>query len=448
MFPTRAWLLAALLGACPSCFSLDSTTDEIIPALAMGTGATVEDATDDALSRVVEKAVGTYLFHEMQVHDGVLEEELVAFRAAIIEDYAILTAIQDDNGAWNVRILAHVNTMPLSGRLRQTIQITEGDVNGASLVQNLLAKQKSWQTFVADAQVALKELLNGFPEDYILLTPLGDLAIADSGSEGFATVTLSYQLGVKESYSKAFASPMSRLLSDIGAKDQQSLNLEYQYDAGIESRYLLFPSGSQVNPSTPRFRHYYTKYEPVVSFCDGRAQEDLEGTCFVFIHNSKGTNGGFQPDFISMDSFRVSSDVIRPIRDSWNKPGQLSVRVSLFSSTGDLISQQSNPIGYDADTYLFSMPVLAGERTLTIRRRNSAGVGYVGWVKIPEGVSGALLSPVPLTLEGEQQRWDDTFLDDGSFNIRYPSAVDFRFTMPYSKLELVARVEAEVVRTR
>jgi hypothetical protein len=213
------WAKISVLSLFVACASTDKQTGaEIVPIIAVGTGRTPPEAREDALLRATEDAVGSYLFAETTLSNEELHEQIVNFRAGIIEHYVVLTSEQRPDGRWSIKVLADVNTEPITSLKGVSVPTTGEEVDGAGAVASALAKKRSRQLFLSEASKALAETLSGFPGEYLNVNQVGKMKILDTNSPRLAAVHLDYRIAMdQDRYNREFFPIMTRILDRIGS---------------------------------------------------------------------------------------------------------------------------------------------------------------------------------------------------------------------------------------
>lgn len=206
----------SLFVACAS--TVRPTESEVLPVIAVGTGLTPAEAREDALLRATEVAVGSYVFAETTLSDGELREHIVNFRAGIIERYIVLTSEQRPDGHWSIKVMADVNTEPITSLKGVSVPTTAEEVDGAGVVASALAKKRSRQLFLSEASKALAETLSNFPGEYVNVNQVGEMKILDTSSPRLAAVHLDYRITIdQDRYNREFFPIMTRILDRIGS---------------------------------------------------------------------------------------------------------------------------------------------------------------------------------------------------------------------------------------
>jgi hypothetical protein len=147
----------------------EASSLSVVPIVAEGIGSSAHEARQDAFLRAAEEAVGAFVFAETSLSEEEIREEIVNLSAGIIEDYELLRTGQLSDGSYSVKILAHVNTQPLTSKLMSEADVSHGEVQGRALVREALTRKHSRERFATQAKKALTEVLKGFPEDYLVL---------------------------------------------------------------------------------------------------------------------------------------------------------------------------------------------------------------------------------------------------------------------------------------
>ena len=376
---------------------------DVLPVVATGTGMTPAAARDDAFRQAIEEVVGTYIFSEMSLEEDHLNESIFDFSAGVIEDYQELYLKQDERGVWSSKVLAEVNTEPITSKLFGEVRITEGEFDGASAVKTALARKSSRDKFVRSGKAALTEVMASFPEDYIYFEQSGDMLIKDVGDSTTAQIDLRYDLCCDhERLVGGFFPAIKGLLGDL-AEEQPWIDLRWKredYSGGKRGSRLAFVDYEarwQWSSLTDRVSDAGLKQNVVLLF-------DIESVTKLFV---------YEEFYLSTKAYLIDSSIGTILSELWIPNRSIGARLTALGEDGEALFVSEVPIvGEDSraieSEYLFITPL--------------------------EDV-GTLISPFPAS--GERS-------DSGNFYPDHYPQVTFSLKVPYSVLEKVVGFRVDV----
>lgn len=401
------WAKISVLSLFAACASTDKQTGaEIVPIIAVGTGWTPPEAREDALLRATEDAVGSYLFAETTLSNEELHEQIVNFRAGIIEHYVVLTSEQLSDGRWSIKVLADVNTMPITSNFMTTAAVTEETVDAATLVKTTLARKRSREQFIRGARAALGEVLKGFPEEFLSLEPSGELSIIDSSSSTTALVEVRYQLDYdKDGFEKGFLPAFAKLAEDIG-REVNHLSEDLPDSSLIKA--MLAPLELILGDDLLVFMRRRIGDEALGDVRDDyKSLMNINNGHLVLV--SPGPN--WVNNGIYLKPYRIDVESAEGLRKAWMPKGEVRARLIGLGSQGTVLFEEFVPLGLENAAYAFITPFGPGE-------------GY-----------GTLICPFPASGERGTQ-----------IVAKLSPPVTFRFQIPYDTLEKVKSLQVDVSR--
>jgi len=372
-----------------------------------GAGFTAHEARQDAFLRAAEKAVGAYVFAETSLSEEEIREEIVNLSAGIVEDYELLRTGQLSDGSYSVKILAHVNTQPLTSKLMSETKVSHGEIQGGELVKAALTRKHSRERFVTQSRKALTEVLKGFPEDYLVLKESGSFAITDTTSDSKGLVETSYTLIYdKERYEESFLPALERLLVDIGEEvdlifgdapdsviTDVFVKLPMELLLGVlgGGDYVVFGERTSANRLRVNLSSEYSDF--------GKPDQKHR---IIVVQEPKGLwDHGFE-----FKVLRIDSETAKSIQAAWVRSGQIKARLSGRADSGKLLFQSDVPLALGKHVFLSPL-----------------GGGTLISPLLASGTSSNLIV-----------EWT------------YEVPIHFKFPVPYQVLEEVTELEAEVVR--
>lgn len=204
-----------------------ATPGEVVTVKARGVGANKVEALKDAYRDAVERAVGLYVDAEQQVkNDAVLADAVLTQSNAYIQSYEIVKE-SNENGAFQVRILAKVKKVALTKRLIEVMPART--VNVAQASQDLHAQVVTSVKMEDDAFALVSKEFSGFdPVKNLLVAKLGSAQADVERIDGETDVVrLWYPVDIcvdEEKYFNQTVPRMESLFSQIKSAPGQTID--------------------------------------------------------------------------------------------------------------------------------------------------------------------------------------------------------------------------------
>lgn len=219
---------ALLIVFCLMAFVAFAQTSAIVVT---GTGATEEEAKNNAFVTAIEQAIGVMVSAELLIENGELIQDRIKTRSdGFIESYSVLSAGKDDKAHY-MTVRAVVSQEALSQEL-SIITGTEVTVDGANLAANIATKQKLYNDRAEDFKDhradELIDLLLSSLELNITETKF-DYERAGEEIPFSLTVHISFN---KERYTTAIAEIDKEFVA-IGAKSNKYIHGTYNPDVQL-----------------------------------------------------------------------------------------------------------------------------------------------------------------------------------------------------------------------
>lgn len=249
-----------------------ATPGEVVTVKARGVGANKVEALKDAYRDAVERAVGLYVDAEQQVkNDAVLTDEVLTQSNAYIQSYEIVKEA-NENGMFQVRILAKVKRTALTARLTEVMPAQTVNVGIAS--RNLHAEVVT-ETKMQDDALALiqKEFSDFDPVKQLLVVKLGSAKAEVERIDGESdNVRLWYPIDVtvdEDKYYNTFVPRIERLFDQV--KDEPAKRVDFKNDTAFHPQIvkkrmlkkLYFDNDSHVHSHTESMEDAETCHQPL-----------------------------------------------------------------------------------------------------------------------------------------------------------------------------------------
>jgi hypothetical protein len=170
-------ILFAMLLLCLSAVSMAHAgeEEEIITVMTVGMGADSDGALKNALRNAVTQAVGSIIDSETMVqNDEVIQDKILSHSGGFVEEYDIVGQPRAENGLVSVTINAKVKRMNLK---------KEMESNNIFQIKKIDGKVFTKQIQLEDSAAMFKNLLDGFPEQYVDIKIEGEPYLDDKNEK-------------------------------------------------------------------------------------------------------------------------------------------------------------------------------------------------------------------------------------------------------------------------
>ena len=340
----------------------------MFPIVALGRGLSAKEARSEARLQAIEKAVGAYVISEVTLRDGEFHEAITGFRAAVIEDLKVLQELEGDDGIWTSRVLAYVNTRPITAKMMGKGVIEGTKVNGVGLARASWARNRARKQFLDDAESALAGILDGFPEAFLRLVPDGDLEVTELPGSESAHLRLPYRLDVDfEGYQERMLPVLHRFFAEVGSVADVAASNGNMLD--VLSLGLL-SSGSEFNG---HFRHGRNSGERLVQWSpaersrlgdiqhgwwggheDRKGKSTVDAPFLILVATDYDTRVWGTPIQLNFRGFALDNELGQRLsavlqeRLGPSSEGSLVVGLNAVTRAGEVVGQESVRLNYCA----------------------------------------------------------------------------------------------------